>query len=102
MFSAIVSTRDRKYRESPPDIRHQAFIGARPVDAACGDTVDGLSPVAGRTPAKVVGRDARAAGGALAAAQLWCEFGGWSRMTPGPGPAFVRAAVSASQERLQR
>ncbi len=82
MSSAVVSIHDWKSRAEALDIRHQAFIGGRYVDAACGKTFDDVSPVDGRVLAKVAACDAEDVDRAVAAARSSFESGSWSQTAP--------------------
>ena len=82
MSSAAVSIQDWKGRAAALDIRHQAFIGGRYVDAAAGKTFDDVSPVDGRVLAKVAACDAEDINRAVAAARRAFESGSWSQMAP--------------------
>src|SRR4030095_5902944 len=59
-----------------------AFINGRSVDALCGETFDGLSPIDGRQLAKVASTDVADVDAAVAAARAAFEKGSWSRMAP--------------------
>ena len=82
MSSAVVSIHDWKGRAEALDIRHQAFIDGRYVDAASGKTFDDVSPVDGRVLAKVAACDSEDVNRAVAAARRAFESGGWSRAAP--------------------
>ena len=82
MSSAVVSIHDWKGRAEALDIRHQAFIDGRYVDAASGKTFDDVSPVDGRVLAKVAACDSEDVNRAVAAARRAFESGSWSRTAP--------------------
>ena len=60
----------------------QAFINGRYVDAASGDTFDCVSPIDGRSLAKVASTDSTDVDAAVAAARTVFNKGSWSRMAP--------------------
>jgi 4-guanidinobutyraldehyde dehydrogenase/NAD-dependent aldehyde dehydrogenase len=62
--------------------RSQAFINGRYLDAASGETFDCLSPIDGRSLAKVAATDAADVDAAVAAARAAFNNGSWSRMAP--------------------
>ncbi len=82
MSSAVVSIHDWKGRAEALDIRHQAFIDGRYVDAASGKAFDDVSPVDGRVLAKVAACDLEDVNRAVEAARRSFESGSWSRMAP--------------------
>ncbi|HSS66881.1 MAG TPA: aldehyde dehydrogenase [Gammaproteobacteria bacterium] len=82
MSSAVVSIHDWKGRAEALDIRHQAFIDGRYVDAASGKRFDDVSPVDGRVLARVAACDGEDVDRAVAAARRSFESGRWSQMAP--------------------
>jgi 4-guanidinobutyraldehyde dehydrogenase/NAD-dependent aldehyde dehydrogenase len=63
-------------------IEGRAFIDGRYVDAASGETFDCVSPVDGRSIARVASTSAADVDRAVAAARRSFEGGAWSRMAP--------------------
>lgn len=78
----MVSIRDWKGRAESLEIRHQAFIDGRYVDAASGTSFDDVSPVDGRVLTQVAACDGEDVNCAVAAARRAFESGSWSRLAP--------------------
>src|SRR5688572_3407092 len=65
------------------DIRTQAFIGGRYVNAVSGETFEDLSPTNGKLLARVAAGDVPDIDAAVAAARAAFRKGSWSGMSPG-------------------
>jgi 4-guanidinobutyraldehyde dehydrogenase / NAD-dependent aldehyde dehydrogenase len=77
--SAAISWSSRAAEIRP---RAQAFINGRYVDAASGQTFECLSPIDGRSLAKVAATDAADVDAAVSGARAAFNKGSWSRMAP--------------------
>ncbi len=69
-------------RAAALEIRGQAFINGRYVDAASGETFDTINPANGKILGAIAACDQADADAAVAAARRVFEQGSWSRMAP--------------------
>jgi acyl-CoA reductase-like NAD-dependent aldehyde dehydrogenase len=77
------------------DIRTQAFIGGRYVDAASGETFDDLSPTNGKLLARVAAGDAADVDAAVAAARAAFRKASWAGMSPGKRKRILQKFADA-------
>ncbi len=76
-------------RAAQLDIRSQAFIDGKFVDAISGKTFDNINPATGEVLARVAECDAADVDLAVAAGRRAFEDGRWSRMAPGDRKAIL-------------
>jgi acyl-CoA reductase-like NAD-dependent aldehyde dehydrogenase len=81
-MAALADVTDWQQRSRALELRTQAFIGGRYLDASDGACFDCISPVDGRLLGKVAACDAADVDIAVAAARAAFERGTWSRTKP--------------------
>jgi acyl-CoA reductase-like NAD-dependent aldehyde dehydrogenase len=81
-MAALESTDDWKSQATQIEIRNQAFIDGKYVDAVSGETFDDINPANGQVLTQVAACDAADVDRAVAAARAAFEDGRWSGMAP--------------------
>ncbi|MFI4988110.1 MAG: aldehyde dehydrogenase [Alphaproteobacteria bacterium] len=81
-MAEMLSAEDWKREATRLDVRRQAFIGGKYVDAASGKTFDCVNPATGEVIAKIASCDKEDIDRAVAAARTAFDSGKWSRMAP--------------------
>src|SRR5687768_6246809 len=82
-------------------IRTQAFINGRYVDAASGETFDCINPATGQRLARVAACDAPDVDRAVAAARDSFKQGVWSGLSPGRRKAILLAFAELIQKHCE-
>ena len=101
MTSAKHTLADWQTRAAALDIRGQAFVDGRYVDAAAGETLACINPANGQTLAAIAACDAADADAAVASARRAFEAGHWSRMAPRARKAVMIRFGDLLEEHLE-
>jgi acyl-CoA reductase-like NAD-dependent aldehyde dehydrogenase len=81
-MAEMPSAEDWKREATRLQVRHQAFIDGKYVDAASGRTFDSVNPATGEVLSKIAACDKEDIDRAVAAARRALVAGKWSRMAP--------------------